>query len=118
MALQQVANDGPGIDESSRNLYGRGYVGRRVGRAGWSVGAAMSTARLNAMDGVDLLYAGARRIDQRGSVTDMRVGAYRTGEGDRIGFSVVHNRVSMAHYVTYYREGAGLHRGQRLGPAR
>ena len=101
MALQQVANDGPGIDESSRNLYGRGYVGRRVGRAGWSVGAAMSTARLNAMDGVDLLYAGARRIDQRGSVTDMRAGAYRTGEGDRIGFTVVHNRVSMAHYVTY-----------------
>ena len=102
VALQQVANDGPGIDESSRNLYGRGYVGRRVGRAGWSVGAAMSTARLNAMDGVDLLYAGARRIDQRGSVTDVRAGAYRTGAGDRIGFTVVHNRVSMAHYVTYF----------------
>ncbi len=102
MALQQVANEGLGIDESSRNLYGRGYVGRKVGRAGWSVGAAMSTARLNAMDGVDILYAGAERIDQRGSLTDVRAGAYRTGEGDRIGFTVVHNRVSMAHYVTYF----------------
>ena len=101
VALQRVANDGLALDESSRNLYGRGYVGRTVGRAGWSVGAALSTARLNAMDGVDLLYAGARRIDQRGSVTDMRAGAYRTGEGDRFGFTVVHNRVSMAHYVTY-----------------
>ncbi len=110
VAFQQVANDGLGIDESSRNLYGRGYVGRKVGRAGWSVGAAMSTARLNAMDGVDLLYAGSRSIDQRGSVTDMRAGAYRTGEDDRIGFTVVHNRVSMAHYVTYIermRDSAG-----------
>ena len=111
VALQQVANEGLGIDESLRNLYGRGYVGRKVGRAGWSVGAALSTAWLNAMDGVDLLYSGSRRIDQRGSVTDMRAGAYRTGEGDRIGFTVVHNRVSMAHYVTYFdrmRDSAGV----------
>ena len=111
VALQQVANTGLPLDESSRNLYGRGYVGRKVGRAGWSVGAAMSTARLNAMDGVDLLYAGAQRIDQRGSVTDVRAGAYRTGEGDRIGFTVIHNRVSMAHYVSYVdrvRDSAGV----------
>lgn len=40
VALQQVANDGLALDETSRNLYGRGYVGRTVGRAGWSVGAA------------------------------------------------------------------------------
>ena len=114
-ALQRVAN-GLGFDESSRNLYGRGYVGRKVGRAGWSVGAAISTARLNAMDGVDLLYSGSARIDQRGSVTDMRAGAYRTGEGDRIGFTVVHNRVSMAHYVTYFdwmRDSAGVDRSIR-----
>ncbi|MDE2974604.1 MAG: hypothetical protein OXU64_07790 [Gemmatimonadota bacterium] len=101
-ALQKVAN-GLGFDESSRNLYGRGYVGRKVGRAGWSVGASVSTARLNAMDGVDLLYAGAWRIDQRGSITDVRAGAYRAGDGDRLGFTVVHNRVSMAHYVSYLR---------------
>jgi len=111
VALQEVANEGLGIDESSRNLYGRGYVGRKVGRGDWSVGAAMSTAQLNAMDGVDLLYSGSERIDQRGGVTDMRAGAYRTGEGDRIGFTVVHNRVSMAHYVTYFdrmRDSAGV----------
>ncbi len=115
VALQKVAN-GLGFDESSRNLYGRGYVGSKVGRAGWSVGAAISTARLNAMDGVDLLYSGSGRIDQRGSVTDMRAGAYRTGEGDRIGFTVVHNRVSMAHYVTYFdwmRDSAGVPRSIR-----
>jgi len=101
VALQKITNAGLPFEESSRNLYGRGYVGRKVGRAGWSVGAAMSTARLNAMDGVDLLYAGARSIDQRGSVTDVRAGAYRRGEGDRIGFTLVHNRVSMEHYVSY-----------------
>lgn len=84
-----------------RNLYAEGYVGRRLGDGPWSIGVGLSTAALDAMDGVDLLYAGADRIDQSGSVTDVRVGAYRTGPRDRLALLVAHDRVSMEHDVTF-----------------
>lgn len=84
-----------------RNLYTSGYVGRRVGSTPWTVGFGLSAASLDAMDGVDLLYAGADRIDQSGSITDVRVGAYREGGDDRVSLLLAHNRVSMEHDVTY-----------------
>ncbi|MCY4398942.1 MAG: hypothetical protein OXE96_06275 [Gemmatimonadetes bacterium] len=111
LALQQITNNPPDrwgwtpgrrlSEGSARNLYGSGYLGRELGETGWSVGVAASTARLEAMDGVDLLYAGAERIEQYGSVTDLRAGLYRTGDRDRIGFTLIHNRVSMTHEVDY-----------------
>ena len=111
LALQQITNNPPDrwswtpgrrlSEGSARNLYGRGYVGRELGETGWSVGVAASTAQLEAMDGVDLLYAGAERIEQYGSVTDLRAGLYRTGDRDHIAFTVIHNRVSMTHEVDY-----------------
>jgi hypothetical protein len=84
-----------------RNLYTGGYVGRRIGSTPWTVGLGLSAASLDAMDGVDLLYAGADRIEQSGSITDVRVGAYREAEDERISLILAHNRVSMEHDVTY-----------------
>ncbi len=117
VALQQVDGSGRGrfgpiidfwpgpitrlSERSARNLYGRVALGRKVGERGWSVGFAASRAGLNAMTGVDLLYAGADRIDQRGSVTDLRAGIFRDGERDRLGFTLIHNHVSMEHEVHY-----------------
>jgi hypothetical protein len=53
------------------------------------------------MDGVDLLYAGAQRIEQSGDIVDLRVGLDRRGERDRVGITLVHDRVSMVHDVTW-----------------
>ncbi len=110
VALQQVSGSVQGrfwggpqprlSEQSARNLYGRAAVGRVLGN-GWSAGVAVFRAGLNAMSGVDQLYAGADRIDQEGAVTDLRAGVYRDGERDRVGFTLIHNRVSMEHEVHY-----------------
>jgi hypothetical protein len=118
LALQQIDNDrnrggfwidpwviweGPDrrlSDVSSRNLYSAGFVGRKLG-SGWSLGLAASAAKLDAVDGVDLLYAGADRIDQSGSTGDVRVGLFQSGERDDLSVVLVHNRISMTHDVTY-----------------
>jgi hypothetical protein len=118
LALQQVEND-PGerwdlvfccccspretslSDRFGRNIFVAGFVGRRLGDGPWSVGLGISAARLQAMDGVDLLYAGAQRIDQSGDIVDLRLGLDRRGQRDRIGITLVHDRVSMAHDVTW-----------------
>ena len=119
LALQQIKNDnrrgrfffeplviwdGPPrrlSDLSSQNLYVRGFVGRRLGAGPWSMGVGLSAAHLDAVDGVDLLYAGADRIEQSGSSADVRLGLYRTGERDRLSLVAVHNRISMTHDVTW-----------------
>ena len=88
-------------DVSSRNLYARGFIGRRVGSGPWSIGVGFSTAQLNAVDGVDLLYSGSDRIDQSGTASDMRLGLYRTGVRDRFSIVGVYNRLSMTHDVTW-----------------
>ncbi len=103
-ALQEVRNE-PGAwsllsPTTGRNLYARGLIGRELGEQ-WSIGFAGSMSGLDAMDGVDLLYPRAVRIDQRGSTIDWRLGLWRNGIRDRIGFTVAHSRVSMEHDVLY-----------------
>ena len=88
-------------DVSRRNLYAAGFLGRRLGSGAWSLGIAASTARLQAMDGVDLLYAGADRIVQSGSIDDVRLGVYRDAGRDRASAVLVRNSISMTHDVTY-----------------
>lgn len=119
-ALQQVrdeAQDGPvplaldlwipGVpqprlsDQSARNLYAQAFVGARLGDGPWSLGLGLSGASLDAMDGVDLLYANASRIEQNGSTADVRVGLYRDGVRDRLSLILVHDRVDMTHDVQY-----------------
>ena len=121
LALQQIEN--PGTDSPifvtepapdvccfgartlgetfGRNVYAAGFVGRRIGTGPWSIGVGISAAQLDAMDGVDLLYAGADRIEQSGSIKDFRLGLVRDGGRDRLSLVAVHNRVSMEHDVTY-----------------
>ena len=118
LALQQVDNSrgnrffidpfvewiGPSrrlSDVASRNLYASALVGRRLGAGPWSVGLAASTAHLDAVDGVDLLYAGSDRIEQSGGASDVRLGLYRDGERERFAIVLVNNRISMTHDVMY-----------------
>ena len=107
-ALQEINNGGDQFwtgprlsDASARNFYAGGFVGRKLGTTGWHLGLGASGARLNAMDGVDLLYANAARIDQSGSVHDVRLGLYREGKRDRLSAVLVRNAVSMTHDVWY-----------------
>lgn len=118
-ALQQIDNDRrddfvwiarPAIwsdppsrlrDASARNVFAQGFVGVRLGTGPWSLGLGASVAGLDAMDGVDLLYANAESIDQDGTVGDVRLGLYRDGARDRLALLLVHDRVSMTHDVTY-----------------
>lgn len=88
-------------DASNRNLYVHGMLGAKVGSGPWSVGLGLSAASLDAMDGVDLLYANAQGIRQSGTLADVRLGLYRGGARDRLGVVVVHDRVSMTHDVSY-----------------
>lgn len=88
-------------DASNRNLYAQAFMGARLGRGPWSVGLAVSGGALDAVDGVDLLYANAQDIRQHGGVSDVRLGLYRQGERDRLGVILVHDRVNMTHDVTY-----------------
>lgn len=117
LALQQVENDpqerwffidvccfgSPGgtLDQRfGRNVYASGFLGRSLGDR-WSAGIAVSSARLEAMDGVDLLYAGASDIEQSGDILDLRASIERRGDVDRFGAIVALNRVKMEHDVTY-----------------
>ena len=70
-------------------------VGRKVGRALVSGGCHVNPPELNAMDGVDLLYAGARSIVPVAGQRHRRARRAPTArcEGDRIGLTLVHNRV-------------------------
>ena len=120
LALQQIENEAGGggrvfiepqvfwngperrlSDVSSRNLYVSGFLGRRLGEGPWSLGVGVAAAQLNAVDGVDLLYAGAERIEQDGTTSDVRVGLYRNGVRDRLSLVGVYNRISMTHDVTW-----------------
>ena len=126
-ALQEIDNASDGgfgpagagrlSDMSRRNLYAGGFVGRRLGSGAWSLGIGASTARLQAMDGVDLLYAGADRIVQSGSIDDVRLGVYRDAGRDRASAVLVRNSISMAHDVTYVR-GRSARTDQNLDQTR
>lgn len=120
LALQQVDNDRgrggdvvfidpfPGwrpaerlSDRSLRNLYLDAYVGARLGDGPWALGVGASVADLEAMDGVDLLYTAAERIDQEGTLKDVRLELLRDGRKERLSFLLVHDRVDVVHDVTF-----------------
>ena len=88
-------------DVSARNLYASGFLGRQIGAGPWSIGLAASASHLDAVDGVDLLYAGADRIEQSGRASDLRLGLYRDGARERLAIVLVNSRISMTHDVTY-----------------
>jgi hypothetical protein len=120
IALQQIVNASgntwccafPAVDvlwegtprrldaSDATNTYASAFLGRRFGD--WSLGAGASVASLNAVDGVDLLYANSQSIDQDGGTWELEAGlAGDLGEGKRIEAALVHARFSMEHDVSY-----------------
>ena len=93
----------PGISEKSHhNRYGFAMLGKTFASAGMSVGASILGAGLEAVDGVDLLYAGSQGIDQDGQSIDARIGMVKEwSPSHSLEAVVVHNRYRSAHHVTY-----------------
>ncbi|MGH7521368.1 MAG: hypothetical protein ACREMI_08820 [Gemmatimonadales bacterium] len=96
----------PGPDQSAHgNKYAFGMVGRTYPEGNLSIGASALWTGLHALDGVDLLYAGSRRVAQSGHALDLRVGALKEWPGERgartLEAIVVHNRFMATHDVLY-----------------
>jgi hypothetical protein len=89
-------------DANARNLYVQAFLTRRIADGPWSAGLGLSAASLDALDGVDLLYADAARVVQAGGTDDVRLGLYRRGAHDRLSLVAARNRIHMTHDVTYY----------------
>ena len=104
-AYQNLDRGGPAFnrpvsERSSSNQYLSGVLARRVGTV--SVGASISHAGLDAVDGVDLLYAGSDRIDQHGDVTEYRLGMLEEWQPGHV-FELlgIHSRTDMTHDVHF-----------------
>ena len=93
----------PGVTEKSHhNRYGFAMLGKAFPSAGVSVGASIFGAGLEAVDGVDLLYAGSQAIEQQGQSIDARVGFLKEwSPAHSLEAVIVHNRYRSAHHVTY-----------------
>jgi hypothetical protein len=87
--------------QSATNKYGHVSFGRRLA-SDVAVGASAFFADLNAMDGVEHLYALASDVAQAGDITNLRLGLLKEFAGDgRLEAVVLHHRFSMTHDVTY-----------------
>ncbi len=89
-------------EQQSTNKYVQALVGRKFAGGKFAIAASAMLGDLNAIDGVEHLYAGASNIDQYGHIEDYRLGL--TGEfgGDRtLEAVIIHSRFSMMHDVTY-----------------
>jgi len=98
-----LADPVPGPDTRA---HGNQYVFAMVGKA-WpgarlSLGASALWSGMHALDGVDLLYAGSRRVAQSGHSLDLRLGLLKEWEGSRALEAVLlHNRFAAMHDVTF-----------------
>ena len=86
---------------SATNLYVNGSVGTELGESGFSVGAGASWAGLDALDGVEHLYALSNGIEQSGHQADYRAGLFWDRRGQHFEAVLVHNRFNMKHNVSY-----------------
>src|SRR3989454_10980790 len=88
--------------EAHGNALAFALIGNELPASGLSVGGSIGWAKLRALDGVDLLYPGSRRVDQSGETFDARLGVLKEWAGDRSFEAIVlHERFRMTHEVTF-----------------
>ncbi len=92
------------------NRYIIGSVARRV-RDDLTVGLSASYARLNAIDGADLLYDGSNAITEIGDVSDVRLGVTKRWGESRLDVVALNAQTNITHAVSYdwyaYNGGSG-----------
>jgi hypothetical protein len=96
----------PQIPTPTRRSHGNkfvyGMLGAPLGDGSWALGGSLHWAELNAVDGVEFLYARSIDLAQFGHVVDARLGLLKQWEGDRsLEAMLLHNRIDMRHDVTY-----------------
>jgi len=106
--VRVVAVDPPIPQPDTRahgNEYAFAMVGRDLSGSNISIGASALWTGLHALDGVDLLYAGSRRVVQRGHTLDLRVGALKAWPGQwgarSLEALILHNDFAATHTVSY-----------------
>ncbi len=84
------------------NRYGFGLLGTKLPGGRVAIAASISAADLEAIDGVELLYARSLHIKQYGRTVGYRLGLSGDLSGERT-FEVLllHTRINMTHDVTY-----------------
>lgn len=88
-------------EASATNLYVNGSIGTELGESGFSVGVGASWAGLDALDGVEHLYALSNGIEQSGHQADYRAGLFWDRRDQHFEALLVHNRFNMKHDVSY-----------------
>ncbi|MFQ5866048.1 MAG: hypothetical protein ACE5IW_12545 [bacterium] len=89
-------------DKNSYNLYASGLIGTKLSGSNVSVAAGVTWCDLDAVDGVDFLYAQSLDIEQFGHMVDYRIGLFSDLSGDRsFEALLLHRRFNMTHDVTY-----------------
>jgi hypothetical protein len=89
-------------DRAANNVYASAMLGGKLPDSRISIAGSIFWAGLNALQGVDLLYAGATRIEQSGHLLDLRFGLLGELEGERTyEILLLYNGLDMTHDVTY-----------------
>jgi hypothetical protein len=98
--IDRPIESGP-TERSQGNTYAFALLGKTLS-ADLSLGGSLLWSRLNAIDGVDMLYAGSTRIDQFGHAFDLRLGLVKEWSGGRTLEAIaLHNRFGTTHDVFY-----------------
>lgn len=97
-----AASAGP---QSRSNRYASALLGGVIPKYNLSLAASAFWSGLNAVDGVDQMYAGSQSVTQSGDAFDVRFGILKEWKGDQGDQSfeavVVHNRFGVTHDVNY-----------------
>ena len=89
-------------EQSHRNNYLFAMAGHLFERRRLSLAASVNWSGLNALDGVDLLYAGSQAVRQSGDEVDLRLGMLKEWRGGSTFEALaVHNRFARTHDVSY-----------------
>jgi hypothetical protein len=101
-------------DRSRTNGFTRLMLGREFPELDLALGVSAAFSRFDWIDGLDLLYAGAARIEQRARSADFRLAALKEANRRSYAATFVYNRFSGTHDAlfldTFWDPGA-----QRLG---
>jgi hypothetical protein len=89
------------VKETTRNGYLSALLARKVAR-GLSVGASGYWAKLDGMDGLDLLYTGSTKVAASGGQLDLRAGILKQWADTRaLELMLVYGRSDMSHDVDF-----------------
>jgi len=97
------SNDAQKLSSGSRkNHYLHLFAGREIVKNTTHLGISFFLSDLNAIDGIDYLYANSSEVEQEGKIYDYRLGLAHVFEKHHtVELLVLHHRFNMIHSVVY-----------------